>query len=203
MRTTLSRRSGISILRPSRPTQAEFSFPRINVAGSPGRPVWLAPHQCDAASRNLHRGSPHNGNRCMNARDLMSSDVVSVAPATPLREVAKTLVRHGISAVPVVDDSGTLVGMVSEGDLVGRKKTERESRSEWWLMRLAEGEPLAGQFLDHLQSPLAVAREVMSSPVVTVDEGTHLDEIASLMATHRVKRLPVVRDGRIVGLMRS
>jgi len=134
----------------------------------------------------------------MNARDLMNRDVVKVAPDTPLREVAKTLISHGISAVPVVDESGTLVGMVSEGDLVGRKKTERESRSEWWLMRLAEGEPLSGQFLDHLQSPLAVAREVMSTPVITVGEETRVDEIAGLMAEHRVKRVPVLSEGRIV-----
>jgi CBS domain-containing protein len=100
----------------------------------------------------------------MNARDLMSGDDVRVAPDTPLREVAKTLVRHGISAAPVVDYGGNLIGMVSEGDLVGRTKTERETRSEWWLMRLAEGEPFNSQFLDYLQSPLAVAREVMSSP---------------------------------------
>src|SRR5690349_21537385 len=113
----------------------------------------------------------------MNARDLMSGDVVTVTPGMPLRDVARTLVRHGISAVPVVDGGGSLVGMVSEGDLVGRKKTERESQSEWWLMRLAEGEPIAGQFLDHLQSPLAVAGEVMSSPVVTVEEDARLDEI--------------------------
>jgi len=138
----------------------------------------------------------------MNARDLMNRDVVKVAPDTPLREVAKTLISHGISAVPVVDESGTLVGMVSEGDLVGRKKTERESRSEWWLMRLAEGEPLSGQFLDHLQSPLAVAREVMSTPVITVGEETRVDEIAGLMAEHRVKRVPVLSEGRIVGIVR-
>ncbi len=137
----------------------------------------------------------------MNARDLMSGDVVTVAPSTPLREVAKTLVRHGISAVPVVD-GGTLVGMVSEGDLVGRRKTERESRSEWWLQRLAEGEPLAGDFLEHLQSPLAIAREVMSTPVIAVDEETRLDQIAGLMAEHRVKRLPVLREGHLVGIVR-
>jgi CBS domain-containing protein len=138
----------------------------------------------------------------MNARDLMNPDVVKVAPDTPLREVAKTLISHGISAVPVVDESDTLVGMVSEGDLVGRKRTERETRSEWWLMRLAEGEPLSGDFLEHLQSPLAVAREVMSSPVITVSEETRVDEIATLMAAHRVKRVPVLRAGRIVGIVR-
>ncbi len=67
----------------------------------------------------------------MNARDLMNHDVVTVKPDTPLRDVAKTLLTHGISAVPVVDDIGSAVGMVSEGDLVGRRKTEREERSEW------------------------------------------------------------------------
>jgi CBS domain-containing protein len=138
----------------------------------------------------------------MNARDLMSLDVVCVRPETPLREVARTLLSHRISAIPVVDATGSLVGMVSEGDLVGRKKGEREERSEWWLQRLAEGEPLNTEFLAHLQSPLAVAGEVMSSPVLTVSEETSADEIANLMAAHKVKRLPVLRDGRIVGIVR-
>ena len=138
----------------------------------------------------------------MNAHDLMSTDVVTVAPETPLRDVAKTLLRHRISAVPVVDDGGALVGIVSEGDLVGRKKTERETRSEWWLMRLAEGEPLNNEYLAHLQSPLAVAREIMSSPVIAVSEDTPMDDIATLMGAHRVKRLPVLRDGRLVGILR-
>ncbi len=138
----------------------------------------------------------------MNARDLMNNDVVSVRPDTPLREVARVLLTHGISAVPVVSEAGAIVGMVSEGDLVGRKKTERETKSEWWLQRLAEGESLNTEFLEHLQGPLAVAREVMSSPVLTVSETTPMDEIAALMATHKVKRLPVVSEGRIVGIVR-
>jgi CBS domain-containing protein len=138
----------------------------------------------------------------MNARDLMTSDVVTVTPTTPLREVARTLLVHQISAVPVVDTSGTLVGMVSEGDLVGRRRTERETKGEWWLMRLAEGETLNTEFLQHLQGPLAVAREVMSSPVLTVSEDTRADQIAAIMAEHRVKRLPVLRDGKIVGVVR-
>jgi CBS-domain-containing membrane protein len=128
--------------------------------------------------------------------------VVTVAPETPLREVAKTLLTHSISEKPVVDGSGSLIGMVSEGDLVGRKKTERETRSEWWLQRLAEGEPLNTEFLAHLQSPLAVAKEVMSSPVLAVSEDTSTDEIADLMAVHNVKRLPVLREGKIVGIVR-
>ncbi len=138
----------------------------------------------------------------MNARDLMNSDVVTVSPNTPIRDVARTLLVHRMSAVPVVDDSGTLIGMVSEGDLVGRKRTERETKSEWWLLRLAEGETLNTEFMQHLQDPVAVAREVMSSPVLTVSEETRADEIAAIMAEHRVKRLPVMRDGKIVGIVR-
>lgn len=138
----------------------------------------------------------------MNAGDLMSRDVVKVAPETPLRDVARILLQHQLSAVPVVDTAGAVVGMVSEGDLIGRKRTERETRSEWWLTRLAEGEPLNDEFLSHIQGPLAVAREVMSSPVISVTEDTPFDEIAALMATHRVKRVPVIRDGQIVGIVR-
>ena len=138
----------------------------------------------------------------MIARDLMNSDVVTVAPDTPIRDVARTLLGHRISAVPVVDETGTLIGMVSEGDLVGRKRTERETKSEWWLLRLAEGETLNTEFMQHLQEPIAVAREVMTSPVLTVGEETRADEIAAIMAEHRVKRLPVVRDGKIVGIVR-
>ena len=138
----------------------------------------------------------------MNARELMSPDTATIAPDTPLREAAKALLRHQISAIPVVDGGGAIVGMVSEGDLVGRKKTERETRSEWWLQRLAEGETLNTEFLEHLQSPLAVASEVMSSPVITVDQNAEIDEIANLMATHKVKRIPVVHEGKIVGVVR-
>ncbi len=138
----------------------------------------------------------------MQARDLMSRDVVRVSPETPLRDVARVLLHHQLSAVPVVDATGAVVGMVSEGDLIGRKKTERETRSEWWLMRLAEGEPVNEEFERHIQGPLAVASEVMSSPVISVTEDTPFDEIAALMATHRVKRVPVIRDGQLVGIVR-
>src|SRR6516162_1627290 len=69
----------------------------------------------------------------MNARDLMSADTTAVSPETPLQDVARTLLAHRMSAVPVVEESGRLVGIISEGDLIGRKKTEREARREEWL----------------------------------------------------------------------
>jgi CBS domain-containing protein len=138
----------------------------------------------------------------MNARDLMSADTTAVSPETPLQDVARTLLAHRMSAVPVVEESGRLVGIISEGDLIGRKKTEREARREEWLIRLAEGEPLSAEFLASMQTPLATAKEIMTTPVVTVDEDTPAAEIASLMAEHRIKRIPVLRDGKIVGIAR-
>lgn len=137
----------------------------------------------------------------MNARDVMTAEVVSVSPDTPTRRVAELLRDKGISAVPVVDEDGAPIGMVSEGDLIGRDETEREARRDWWLTLLAEGEALSPDFLANLRSKERTAREIMSSPVVTIGEETDLSEVARLLAAYRIKRVPVVRDGRIVGIV--
>jgi CBS domain-containing protein len=137
----------------------------------------------------------------MNARDVMSKPVVSVHPDTPTREIARLLVEKGISAVPVVDRNGAPIGMVSEGDLI---RPERGARAAWrqsWLEIFAEGEPLAPELLAWLQSQHHTARAVMSAPVITVSEDTELSEIARMLVTHRIKRVPVVRDGRVTGIV--
>jgi CBS domain-containing protein len=100
-----------------------------------------------------------------------------------------------------VDNAGIPIGMVSEGDLIGRDETEREARRDWWLTLLAEGEMLNPDFLAGLRSPERVARDIMSAPVVTVGEETDINEIARLLTAYRVKRVPVLRDGRIVGIV--
>ena len=79
----------------------------------------------------------------MNARDVMTTEVVSVRLDTSTREIAQLLLDKGISGVPVVDASGAPIGMVSEGDLIGRNGAEREARRDWWLALLAEGEDLS------------------------------------------------------------
>jgi CBS domain-containing protein len=137
----------------------------------------------------------------MKAREVMTSDVVSVSADTPARQIARLLLDRAISAVPVVDDSGAPLGMVSEGDLVGRGETDREARRDWWLTLLAEGTEVSPEFLVSLHAPERTARDLMSGPVVTVGEETDVKEIARLLASHRIKRVPVIRDGHIVGIV--
>ena len=137
----------------------------------------------------------------MNARDVMTTDVVSVAPDTPIRDIAQLLLRSGISAVPVVDGAGVPVGMVSEGDLVGRNDADRQARRDWWLMMLGEGEALHPDFLATLGSTQLKARDVMSAPVMTIGEDVSVAEIARILSEHHIKRVPVLRDGRMVGIV--
>jgi CBS domain-containing protein len=103
----------------------------------------------------------------MKARDVMTSKVVSVPAETPTRDIARLLLDNHVSAVPVLDGTGAAIGMVSEGDLIGRTEAEREARHDWWLALLAEGEPLNAEFLSSLRRPERTAGEVMSRPVVT------------------------------------
>src|SRR5689334_13827727 len=106
----------------------------------------------------------------MKARDVMTSAVRSVDPDTPVREVAKILRDHGISAVPVVDEGCTPIGMISEGDLIGRDEADREARRDWWLNLLADGEMLNPDFLASLRPLERRVRDLMSAPLITVRE---------------------------------
>jgi CBS domain-containing protein len=131
----------------------------------------------------------------------MTTRVVAVKPETSARAIAHLLLEHGISAVPVVDESGTPIGMVSEGDLMPRDESEREARRDWWLKLLSEGEELSSDFVAHVESKERAARQIMSAPVITVGEAADLVEVAEALSAHRIKRAPVVRDGRMVGII--
>lgn len=130
----------------------------------------------------------------MRVVDLMASDVISVRPETSLRDAARLMVEKGISGLPVTDESGTLVGLISEGDFL-RKEVDRGD-----LM----GRGLLGALFDNRDS-LAEAEnvaEVMADNVFTVSPDATLVEAARTMTTHGVKRLPVVtREGKLVGII--
>jgi CBS domain-containing protein len=137
----------------------------------------------------------------MRAREIMTADVAKVAPEATRHEIARLLLQRGVSAVPVVDRDGVPIGMVSEGDLIGRGEPERRQRRDWWLEMLAEGEAMSEDYVAHLGGKETTARDLMSAPLITVDEDTEVREIAALLASYRIKRVPVLRQGRIVGIV--
>ncbi len=133
----------------------------------------------------------------MKAADVMEPDVLSVYPDTSVNDVAKLLLKHRISAVPVVDN-GKLVGIVSEGDLIRRVETNTEKHRSWWLELMISDEKLATEYV---KSHARFAGEVMSRPVVTAGETTSLNDIAKLFENHNIKRVPIVRGENVIGIV--
>jgi CBS domain-containing protein len=134
------------------------------------------------------------------AGDLMTRDVAVVHPETSLLEAVKLMAQRHISGVPVVDGAGSIIGMLSEGDLVRWHEgyTERQAR---WLDMLADGFELAPAFLEGIQEQRRKVKSVMSTGVTSVVEDTPAREVASLMYAKNIKRVPVVRDGKLVGIV--
>ncbi len=134
----------------------------------------------------------------MQAKDVMTSDPVTVSPETPVSDIARLLLHYRISAVPVADSRQRVIGVVSEGDLVQRAETGTEPRRSWWLWLIADPEQRAR---DYVKSHGRHASDVMSYSAVTVTEDTPLKDIAVLLEHRRIKRVPVVREGKLVGIV--
>lgn len=134
----------------------------------------------------------------MRAKDIMTENVVTVGPDAGVHDIARLLLKRGISAVPVLDEDRQLLGIVSEGDLMRRSENETERHGSWWLglWTLAED-----QAREYVKGHGRHAREVMTRDVATVTEDASLAEIAELLETRRIKRVPVVRGGRVVGIV--
>ena len=134
------------------------------------------------------------------ASDIMTRDVAVVHPETTLLAAVKLMAARRISGLPVVDERGSVIGMLSEADLLRWHEgfSEREAR---WLNLLADGFKLAPNFLQEIHEHHRKIRALMSSSPITVSETTPAREIASLMHTRRIKRVPVVRDGRLIGII--
>jgi CBS domain-containing protein len=134
----------------------------------------------------------------MRAMDVMTTDVVTVKEATSVTEVAKLLAERGISAVPVVDEDDRVIGMVSEGDLLHRAETGTEQRRPWWLEMIASANQHAA---DYVRSHGRSVKDVMTRDVISVSDTTPVADIAIMLETNRIKRVPVLRDGRLVGIV--
>jgi CBS domain-containing protein len=142
----------------------------------------------------------------MRAVDAMTSEVISVDPDTSVQALAALLSERGISGVPVVDADNRVVGIVSEGDLLHRVETGTERRPEprarrrrsWWLDAIASDRELAR---DYVKSHARTVRDIMTRDVVSVSDTTELTDIATLLETKGIKRVPVLREGKLVGIV--
>jgi CBS domain-containing protein len=134
----------------------------------------------------------------MKAADVMVTAVITVHPDTSVAKIAEVLLANRISAVPVVNDKEALVGIVSEGDLIHRVEAGTERHRSWWLELLTGKEVLAYEFV---KSHARKAADVMTHKVVSVTPDTPLADIASLLEKHGIKRVPVVNNGKLAGIV--
>ena len=131
------------------------------------------------------------------AGEIMTKNVVSVLVGTSVRDVAILLLEKRISAVPVLAGNLQLLGMVSEGDLIGRSDADRVARRDWWLTLLKDDQPQTGT-IAALSRPV---EQVMRAPVLTIEAGALLYEVAEMLKVYDIKRLPVMKGDRMVGIV--
>lgn len=138
----------------------------------------------------------------MRAMDVMTTNVITVGPDTSVKDLALLLSERGISGVPVVDSDNRIVGIVTEGDLLHRMETgtahPTERRHSRWLDSVASDRALAR---DYIKSHGGKVRDIMTRGVATVDDTTELAAVANLLETRRIKRVPVLCDGKLVGIV--
>ena len=135
----------------------------------------------------------------MKARDIMTSPVIAVEPDTSVKEIAALLFERRISAVPVLEQ-GRLVGLVSEADLLHRQEIGTDQvpvPGSWWL-RLFSAERSPEEYV---KSHARRARDIMTREVATVTPDTPVAQIATLLETRRIKRVPVMDAGRVAGIV--
>jgi CBS domain-containing protein len=134
----------------------------------------------------------------MKALDVMVRDVVTVRPDDTVAEAVQLLAEHDVSALPVVDIDDNVVGVISEADLVHREEIGTEKHRSWWLEAMTPASTLAGEFT---KSHGRRVNEIMSTDVVSAAEDTPLGEIATILERYRIKRVPILRGGKLVGIV--
>lgn len=134
----------------------------------------------------------------MKAADVMVTNVVTVGPDACVQDVARTLLDSRISAVPVIGSDGKLLGIVSEGDLMRRVEAGTGRKRPWWLAILTGREVLASEFVKEHSRKVT---DVMTRRVVTAAPDTPLSTVANLLEKNAIKRVPIVQDGKVVGIV--
>lgn len=134
----------------------------------------------------------------MHATDIMTRTVITATPKTEVREIVDLMMQNRISAVPVVDDAGRVIGMVSEGDLMRRVENATDRRDSWWLSALFS----ARNDVDaYVKSRGRRAEDIMTRDPITISEDTPLYKIAQTLEKKHIKRVPVVSNGKLVGIV--
>jgi CBS domain-containing protein len=134
----------------------------------------------------------------MNAADIMTTQVVTIAADATAKDAAELMLNNHISALPVVDASGKLLGIVSEGDLVRRAELGTARSRSWWLELLTPNRTLA---TDYVKSHGHKVSELMTRDLVTAKPDTPIAEIALLLEENAIKRVPIVDKGKLVGIV--
>ena len=134
----------------------------------------------------------------MLASDVMPRNVISIDPESTELQAARLMLQHRISGLPVLDKSGILVGVLSEGDFLRRRETRTERHRSRWLEFLMGPGPVATEYAHSHGNKVS---EVMTTDIRTVDENASLEEIVELMEKHRIKRVPVMSGSILVGIV--
>ena len=134
----------------------------------------------------------------MKASDVMVTNVITVGPDARVSEVAQLLLNHRISAIPVIGAQGEILGIVSEGDLLNRHEAGTTHRKSWWLELLASRETMAA---DYVKSHSQHVTDVMTRNVIKAPPDMSVADLAALLEKHRIKRVPIVKDGKMVGIV--
>src|SRR5450631_1043771 len=134
----------------------------------------------------------------MRAHQIMTRPVISVTPETTIVDAANTMLQKHVSGLPVVDAAGKLIGIISEGDFIRRAEIGTQRKRGRWLSFLAGADQIAADFVHAHGRKVG---EIMTPDPLTVTEDTPLDQIAGIMEDNDIKRLPVVRGKRLVGIV--
>jgi CBS domain-containing protein len=130
--------------------------------------------------------------------DVMTRNCITIAPDATVEEAVNLMLSRHISGLFVVDKTGDLAGVITEGDLLRRDELGTERNRPWWLRLLASP---ARQAADFTQANGRHVRDVMTEDVLTVAQDAPLEEVVATMEKHRIKRLPVTADGKVVGVV--
>ncbi len=138
----------------------------------------------------------------MQAKDIMTTNVVSVTPDTGVLEVAKLLVEKRIAGMPVVDDEGRVLGVVSESDLMYHELNPKEPGFFQLFIWGMKNEEKVEEYQKIIQKKsAATAGQIMTSPAITVDAGADVADVGQTMVDKRVKRVIVTQFGKLVGII--